>query len=332
MSRLSSRAFVMVSSCMALALGAACTKRSEPEIDLGRDARIPPSSDLGARDFGADLANVDLGSSDLGSQDLGATDLGAADLGGSDLGGTDLGGSDLGGSDLGGSDLGRSDLGGSDLGSVDLGASADLGTGGGYRHTITIDGVNDFDVARDQLATTTAGYSAYLSWDDAALYFGIAGADIAGGSATKWVLVYLDTNGPGSGTAVGQRYRTQTPTLPPGLVADFYFRWRTDNLLTSVQRWDATSSMWVDTAIVATTYQSGTFVEMRIALADLSSPGSIGVAALMINEADLAEYSYAGVPTGTFSDGYYANIPMTRWVSADRSLATNPNDAARRRP
>jgi len=313
MNRRSYRSFVMVSCCVALALTPACTKRADSELDLGRDARVPPSPDLGGRDLGgADLAIVDFGSSDLGSQDLGASDLGATDLGGGDLGG--------------------SDLGGRDLGFVDLGASADLGAGGSYRHTITIDGVNDFDVAREQLGTTTAGYTAYLSWDDEALYFGVDGADIAGGSATKWVLVYLDTNGSGSGTGVEQRYRTQTPTLPPGLIADFYFRWRTDNLLTSVQRWDTASSMWVDSAIAATTFQSGTFVETRIALADLSSPGAIGVAALMINEADLAEYSYAGVPAGTFSDGYYANIPMTRWMSADRSLATNPNDVARRRP
>ena len=307
MNRRSYRSLVMGSFCVAFALSAACTERADSELDLGRDARIPPSPDLGVRDLaGADLANVDLGRSDLGRSDLGSSDLGSVDLG-------------------------RADLGGVDLGSADLGAATDLGAGG-YRHSIMIDGVNDFDAARDRLDTTTAGYSAYLSWDDAALYFGVDGADIAGGSASKWVLVYLDTNGSASGTAVGQRYRTQTPALPPGLIADFYLRWRTDNLLTSVQRWDTTSSTWVDTTIAATTFQSGTFVETRIALADLGSPRAIGVAALMINEADLAEYAYAGMPADTFGDGYYASIPMTRWVSADRSLATNPNDVARRRP
>jgi Pentapeptide repeats (8 copies) len=298
---------VAVALTLSAFIGACAT--GEPPPDMRRDARVPPSPDLGR-------------------SDLGPVDLGGADLGGADLGGADLGTADLGGADLGGADLGTADLGG-----ADLGMTPDAGPSSGYRHTITIDGVNDFDAARDRFATTTLGYTAYLSWDDTGLYLGMDGTDVGSGDGTRWFLVYLDTNGAGFGTSVGVTYRTQTPALPSGFLADYAFRWRADNLFQGVQRWDSGGSTWVDDATVtAITRQTGTFVETRISLTDVGTPGTIGVAAFMLNETDLAEYSFAGVPSGTFADGYYPTIPMTGWISADRALSTNPNDPTRLRP
>jgi hypothetical protein len=323
---LSSSGFVL--ACVALVTLIPACGDDDAVADLGWDGHVPPSPDGGPRDLG----NADLSTNDLGNTDLGTADLGSADLGTTDLGHADLGTADLGTTDLGTADLGSTDLGISDLGHADLGAGTDAGPLAGYRHTITIDGVNDFDAAPERFDTTTAGYSFYVSWDDTSLYFGVDGTDIGSGSSTSWVLVYLDTNGTGLGTTVGVTYNTQTPAMPPGLVADYVFRWRTDDGFQSVQRWNAATSGWVDTAIAPTTFHTGGFVETRLALADLGATGTFSLAALMLNEVALGEWSYAGMPTGTFADGYYASIPMTRRLFVDRSLTANPNAATRLRP
>ena len=318
MNRTSLRSSSLALACLALAgLSQACAA-GEPSVPMRYDAHVPPSPDGGSRD--------------LGGSDLGATDLGSADLGANDLGGADLGSADLGSADLGSADLGSADLGSADLGSADLGPTSDAGPLAGYRHTITIDGVNDFDAAPERFDTTTAGYSLYVSWDADALYLGANGPDIASGGATKWLLFYLDTNGAGAGSSVGVTYNTQTPALPAGFSADFVFRWRADNTFQSLQRWDVTTSTWVETTVAPTTFQAGTFVETRLPLIELGAPTTIGIAALMLNEAAGVEFSYSGMPSGTFADGYHATIPMTRWLSANRSLTANPNDASRLRP
>ena len=321
MTRSPIRRLAFVACCAALlAVPSGCaTGTSDMPLDLGRDARTPASPDLGSLDGSAS----DLGASDAGGVDLGATDAGAPDLGGDDLGPVDGGLADAGPSDLGVLDAGRADLGTVDAGPPDLGPIA------GYRHTITIDGVDDF-AAVDRLATTTGGYEARLSWDADALYVGMTGADIGSGSATRWLLVFIDTNGVTAGSNTGVPYNTQTPRLPPGFFADYAFRWKANNTFQSLQRWNG--SAWEDTATVPATFQAGSFVETRLALADLGRPTNLGVAMLMLNEAAGVEFSYAGSPAGTFTDGYYGSIPMSRWIAADLALASPPNDPSRLRP
>jgi hypothetical protein len=315
MSRSPHRRFVRFALCAALLAGPSgcATGSGDAPPDLGRDARIPASPDLGTLDAGRDDLGVDAGPADLGAPDAAAEDAGSLDAGAGDAG--------L--SDLGTSDAGRSDLGVPDAGAPDLGAPP------GYRHTIVIDGVDDF-AAVDRLATTTGSYSARLSWDADALFVGMTGADVGSGSATRWWLVFVDTNGVSAGSNTGVPYNTQTPRLPPGFFADYAFRWKANNLFQSLQRWNG--SAWEDTATVPATFQTGNFVETRIALADLGSPASLGVTMLMLNEAAGVEFSYAGTPAGTFSDGYYGSIPMSRWIAADLALAATPNDLSRLRP
>lgn len=286
--------------------------------DLGRDARIPASPDLGSLDAGGDDLGLDGSAADLGAADAAAEDASLADGGLFDAGPGDAGASDLGTSDAGGADLGVPDAG-----------APDLGAPPGYRHTITIDGVDDF-AAVDRMATTTGSYEARLSWDADALYVGMTGTDVGLGSGTRWWLVFLDTNGVAAGSNTGVPYNTQTPRLPPGFFADYAFRWKANNTFQSLQRWNG--SAWEDTSVVPSTFQSGNFIETRIALTDLGSPASVGVSMLMLNEAAGGEFSYAGTPSGTFTDGYYGSIPLSRWIAADRALAAPPNDASRLRP
>jgi hypothetical protein len=202
-----------------------------------------------------------------------------------------------------------------------------------YRHTITIDGTNDFISgaagAGEDFTTTTSGFTAYVAWDAANLYLGYAGADMTSpGSSTKWVLVYLDTDPAGTnGLGFGQVYNTQEPTLP--FDADYHLRWRTDD--------NFFGAMWVETgAWAATTLtgldhaRAGTLVEIKIPFASIGNPATFGVVAFMINEAGGVEATYAGLYNGSFTDGYDAS--PADYLLLDRAVDVFPNAAANQQP
>lgn len=170
-----------------------------------------------------------------------------------------------------------------------------------YVHAIAIDGTNDFDPGTERVDTssTGTGYSAYLAWDRDTLYVAMEGADVASGSATKFVLVYLGGTG---GTTAGQTYNTQSPMLP--FDAKWHVRWKADNTLTGAQEWNGAS--WVDVGSWSpAAFQAGTFVELSIPLADLGSPATLPVHVSMINELGGSEATFAVAPaTSITADGY----------------------------
>jgi len=45
-------------------------------------------------------------------------------------------------------------------------------------------------------------------------------------------------------------------------------------------------------------------VELRVPLADIGDPASVSLHIDMINETDTVEWSYAAMPSSSFSDGY----------------------------
>lgn len=203
---------------------------------------------------------------------------------------------------------------------------------GPHRHTIAIDGVNDFAAATETFATTSAGYSAYVTWDDSALYVGYSGADIDSGTATRWLLVFIDVDpGAGTGALVGEPYNTQQPEFPAGFGAEYAYRWRASNDFQDLRAWDGDA--WAELpGTLPQTFQTGTYVETALARVDLGSPTELGVIALMINEQSLSEWSYAGLYADSFSDGYHAAIPITAYLRADLASTLPPNDTANRVP
>lgn len=224
--------------------------------------------------------------------------------------------------------------------SVDAGASADAGISDAappvaYSHTIAIDGTNDFDTTADMFATTSAGYTAYVSWDATYVYLGYDGADIGSADTQKWLLVFFDTDpGAASGAATGEQYNTQRPGMPSGFGAEFYFRWRASNDFQDLQQY--VTSSWQPVTTTLTTHQSGTYVEIAIPRAALGNPATVGITALMVNEAANNEWSYAGLYSSNFTDGYYdaaaANVPLANYLLADFSSAAAPNAATNLRP
>lgn len=203
--------------------------------------------------------------------------------------------------------------------SVSVSASASSGTGGcaPYTHAIAIDGTDDF-AAEEKPPTSSIDYTARITWDDTYLYVGMKGPDVASGSSTKWLLVYLSGAG---GTTTGVTYNTQSPTL--AFPARWHFRWRADNGYTNALMWNG--AQWADAMLDFTgdVFQSGDFVEMRIPRAEIGSPATIGVHLSMINEVGGGEFTYAGLPKTSFMDAVDPNY--THWFQYDFAACDAPS-------
>jgi hypothetical protein len=171
-----------------------------------------------------------------------------------------------------------------------------------YRHTITIDGTNDF-VAGEEFSTTTTGYTAYIAWDDDALYLGMEGPDIDGSVTDTFLTAHL---GPlpesGALTEVGQGYNNQIPNLH--FQANRHFRWKTTDLLCDVREYEA--SAWQPGADVSADdrHRTDQYFEVRLPFDVLGNPGT-GFKLVMgiVHETD-TEWTYAGVPDDAFDDGF----------------------------
>jgi hypothetical protein len=186
-----------------------------------------------------------------------------------------------------------------------------------YRHTITIDGTDDFSSA-EHFATTSAGYAGRVAWDANYVYVGMTGSDIASGSMTKWFVVYLSGAG---GTTTGVPYNTQTTTLP--FPAKWHVRWRADGAVTQALTWNGAS--WVDAAwnFSGAVFQSGSYIEMRIARSNISSPTTLNFEMNVLSAQTGVEGTYAGVPSTAFTDGY--NPSIAHFFSFDLDGCAVPN-------
>ena len=214
---------------------------------------------------------------------------------------------------------------------VDGQPAADADTTAPYRHTITVDGVSDFS-SGELFDTTSSGYQAAFTWDDDNLYLGYLGADIAvdaSDSASKWVMVYIDTDpGGDAGSATGETYNTQTPTFPAGFLADYYFRRKSDGTLDELKSWDDPGwSVAVDIDAVV----QGSTMEAAVALTALGDPANISIVAFMINEKPTVEWSYAGLYADSFTDGYAETLAIGHYLNVSLSASTPPNAAGNKR-
>ncbi len=195
----------------------------------------------------------------------------------------------------------------------------------GSPHTIIIDGNNDF--ASNEDVPGTSGSTWYFTWDAANFYFALNAPDVASGSATKFVLLYLDADPQqnplsGNGTSTGQNYNTQHPGLP--FNADYHFRWKADNTFTDLMSWNGSS--WVggnNSGVQA--FQSGTFVEYKIPRANLGNPSQVYVCGAMINEQGGVESTFFLTPQSNGPDGYdkdfthYFGFPLVDNIAPDFS-------------
>jgi cysteine-rich repeat protein len=185
------------------------------------------------------------------------------------------------------------------------------------KHTISIDGTNDF-APSETFATTTAGSTAYFAWDATYLYVGMEAFEVASGSSTRWVVLYL---GGAGGTTTGVQYNTQAPTLP--FAAKWHVRWKASNDFTNALTW--TGNAWADAAwdFTGDVFQSGDFVELRIPRADVGSPSTLDVHVGMLDEQAGSEKTYASAPSTSHVDSYDPNY--TKRFSIDFASCAGPS-------
>lgn len=204
------------------------------------------------------------------------------------------------------------------------------GFGTSYRHTIAIDGTNDFLMAEERFQSTSSGtgYYGYVAWDSQYVYVGMEGADVEGNDPVKapntWVLLYV---GGADGTTTGQTYNTQQPTLP--FPAKWHVRWKADpaSPYTNAQVWNSGTSAWDDAMwdFTGDVFRNGTFVEIRIPRAEIGTPSTMALHASMLNETALSEGTYAAVPSTSLVGGDGYDPDYTKYFEFDLDGDVVPN-------
>lgn len=192
-----------------------------------------------------------------------------------------------------------------------------------------IDGINDF-APGEKFATSSPGYDAYVSWDDKKVYFGMSGADVGAGSPTRWVLLYVDGMPGNAGTPTGIAYdcsaacAAQQANLP--FNAGYHLRWKADNGYTTLEKWGG--SAWGPVGPISTYAQKGTFMEISLLRSLLGSPNKLKVHMTMLIENAGEEWTYAGLPSTSFTDGK-APASFTKYFEFDLAdTAKAPNTYA----
>ncbi|MFO0674902.1 MAG: hypothetical protein U0169_00060 [Polyangiaceae bacterium] len=205
-------------------------------------------------------------------------------------------------------------------GATDSGSGASPSDAG----TRAITSAADF-TSGERFATTSTGtnvYTAFVTWDRSRVYFGMQGPDVASGASRNWVVVYFAVAGDGgTGTTTGIAYGSQQPTLP--FAATHHVRWKADKSYTNVQRWNGTA--WVDgTAFVPlSSGGSGDFLVLSVPRAALGSPDSIKVHVNMLIEDPGNDWTYAGAPSTSFTDG--ADRDYGKFFEFDLTSSQAPN-------
>jgi hypothetical protein len=182
-----------------------------------------------------------------------------------------------------------------------------------YRHTISIDGINDFN-AGEVFQTTSTGYTSYITWDDDHLFMGYEGPDV-GSSQGRWLLVYLRGVG---GTTSGVQYNTQQPNLP--FAGKYHLAWKCDGSDQTFKEW---SGSWQDVTDPSVVAWSGDFVELTLPWSALGGLEGLALVACIINETSGVEWTYAGSPWDCFFDGY--DPDYASYHAFDLSSSSSPN-------
>lgn len=211
------------------------------------------------------------------------------------------------------------------------------GSGSTYSHTIEIGNTFDFDAAEwdgmEAFATTSTSYHAFFAWDATYFYVGLHADgqddDIGNPSgvqlSSKWVLLYFGGGSPSTTTAAP--YNHQTPTLP--FASHYGVRWRADGNSSAAMIFDGsnwvTSNSWPsnnDIHLNTSATIADRWLEMRVARTVFGSPTTVNVHLSMINELSSYEWTWAGVPSNSFTDGY--QVDYGHYFAFDLSGAATP--------
>jgi hypothetical protein len=295
-----------------------------PEVGTSQDALVAPDS---AADDSFDTSPVEAGDATAEADAKDTSETGVADAADAESGPDAV------------VDAAETST---DTGAIDA-ANAGDGTSDAltaYRHTITIDGTNDFVAGAEKLPTTTTPFDADVTWDASALYVGYVGPDLgATASNTKWLFVYLDRDpGAATGATKTAQYASQQHSLPSGFGAEVYFGQKTDGSFSVLKTWTGTSWVVATTNPVTVARNAASnFVEIRVPLSVLqgSPPARVGVVTFLLSEISGGEWTWAGLWNGSFVDGTsLATSPLkiSAYLLADFSSPLAPNSFSNKKP
>jgi hypothetical protein len=211
-----------------------------------------------------------------------------------------------------------------------------------YRHTIRLDGSNDFfgSADRGELVPTTSGgfpgwfVLAFVTWDDDKLYLAWETSQVGHVPDPMTAFtVYVDVDpGVAAGSASAQPFGTQAANLPTGFLADYRLRWATDGTV-SLARYDGAA--WQVLPGIDIQFATGErFVELSVPLAQLGSPARMGLLGHWQTSGPTFEKTFGGWYLDSFVDGDYraANpAPIAHWLDADLASPIPPGARANKR-
>ncbi len=194
------------------------------------------------------------------------------------------------------------------------------------RHTIHIDGQNDFtarrdvrdDVVPDVHRVRLVGRLEHLRRLRGA---GSVDHDLR---CEHEVAVRLRRcrSGASTGAATADKYGTQDAVFPMGFGAEYYLRFKSDGTFSSLEKYDGT--VWDQQATAPVSANSGTYTEAAFSRSLLTGT-TAGVVTYMIDEKLGGESTFAGLYTDNFTDGYGSGGPvMTHYIGVD---FTSPKDS-----
>jgi hypothetical protein len=204
---------------------------------------------------------------------------------------------------------------------------------GPYRHTIDIDGTNDFTAGETFLTTSSPSFSAYVTWDADNVYIGESGPDLStttSDASTKWLFAYFDIDpGASTGASTSLKYTDEGAQFPSGFGAEYYLRFKSDGTFKSLEHYDGTT--WTTMSASPTSANSGTYTEAAFPRSLLTGE-TAGIITYMINEQSGRDATFAGLYADDFTDGPGSAVPIAHYLKADFTSNKPPNDPSYRAP
>jgi len=182
-----------------------------------------------------------------------------------------------------------------------------------YSHTITIDGINDFN-SNEEFGSPTHVHSYYISWDDTYLYLGVE-RGYPQEIHSFVCAVYIGNSGEPS-TSDGWTVIDQSPQLP--MEYSYLLEWypRADYSLYQLQPGDS----WTVVESAPSMLSSDkTFSELRVPLAYLGNPENLDIHISRVR----VGFTYDPIPIDSFVEG--DDPDYTKYYQFDLNSTDPPN-------
>lgn len=198
-----------------------------------------------------------------------------------------------------------------------------------FRHTVVMDGVNDFFPMSDAFATSTAGNQLYVTHDETDLFVGLSSPDIAPGSAgNKFVYFLFSVDGAlASGNTLSSDGKAK---FGAGKAMTFHYKERIAGGTYKEYRVGDTSGWTADWGTQnKSSFVATGFLEAQIALSELgASPSSVSVTAFTIDYAGDAGSGWLyNMFTGATDGSGAAPRDLVKYVGLTLPASAAPNDA-----